>query len=68
MYITSITYTVEKKRKCSCNYSAIAKRYYQKFHDFVTMPFFENFALLPLTQSQLHHCKYTAITQKPGKS
>ena len=43
----SITYTVEKKRKCSYNswcHGNMEIRYYQKLHHFISMPFFENFA------------------------
>ena len=48
----NITYTVEKKRKCY--YENMEIWHYQKFHHFISLPFFGNFAP-PLTQSQLRH-------------
>ena len=40
----SITYTVEKKENTRIIQSALEIHYYQKFHHFISMPFFENFA------------------------
>ena len=54
----NIIYTVEKKIKIKCSNSwwhgNIERRYYQKFHHFISSPFFENFAP-PFTQIQLRH-------------
>ena len=51
----SITYTAEKKENTLITHSVMEIHYKQKFHRFIAMPFFENFAP-PFAQSQVHQC------------
>ena len=53
MYYKCYSYAVEKNAVII--HIAMEIHYYQKFHHFISMPFFKNFAPL-LTQRQVRHC------------